>query len=153
MLWSLLPNGCKLVWKSRNTTLLVKFTAQKYIYSFVSKVQAGSFHVFIIHQTLRWTNRIFNVRMRSFLCVRIHTGIGHTDSEPAHFGLWKTHIFVYIHPDKTVTESLGKSWGNWKKAPKRDHFMKFSFYIFAHCRASILWFPYCSQPILTNKWL
>ena len=35
--------------------------------------------------------RIFNVRTWSFLCVRIHTGIGHTDSESAqHVLLGKT---------------------------------------------------------------
>ena len=27
--------------------------------------------------------RIFNVRTRSFVCVRIHTGVGHTDIESA----------------------------------------------------------------------
>ena len=37
--------------------------------------------------------RIFNVRMWSLLCVCIHTGIGHTDSESARFWLGKTHIF------------------------------------------------------------
>ena len=36
--------------------------------------------------------RIFNVRVWSFLCVRIHTGVGHTDSESAQqCWLRKTH--------------------------------------------------------------
>ena len=53
-----------------------------YIYPSVSKVHAGSFHVSVIHQTLTWTTststRIFKVRTWSFLCLRIHTGVGHT---------------------------------------------------------------------------
>ena len=36
-------------------TLLFPFAEQKYIYSPVSKVHAGSFRVSIIHQTLTWT--------------------------------------------------------------------------------------------------
>ena len=38
--------------------------------------------------------RIFIVRTWSFVCVRVHTGVGHTDSESAqHFWLGKTHKF------------------------------------------------------------
>ena len=36
--------------------------------------------------------RIFNMRTWSFLCVHIHTGVGHTDSQSAeHFLIRKTH--------------------------------------------------------------
>ena len=38
--------------------------------------------------------RVFIMRTWSFLCVRAHTGVGHTDSKSAqHFWLGKTHKF------------------------------------------------------------
>ena len=49
--------------------------------------------------------RIFLVHTLSFLCVRIHTGFGHTDSESAqHFWLGKTHkLFVCSWRDSNVS--------------------------------------------------
>ena len=45
-------------------------------------------------------HRTFNVCTWSFLCVRIHSGVGHTDNEPAQdFWLWKTltsQIFLVL---------------------------------------------------------
>ena len=38
--------------------------------------------------------RIFNMWMWSFLCMCIHTGDGHTNSESAHFWLRKIHVFL-----------------------------------------------------------
>ena len=62
------------------------------------KVHAGSFRVSINHWTLNMDYRIFkfNFRTWSLLCVRIHMGVGYTDSESAqHFGLGKLpHIFL-----------------------------------------------------------
>ena len=44
--------------------------------------------------------RIFNMHTWSFLCVRIHTGVGHTNSKSTqHFWLGKTHNFFYCAPD------------------------------------------------------
>ena len=54
------------------------------------KVHAGSFHVSVIHRTLTWTTGYFKMCTWSFLCVRIHTEVGHTDNESApHFWLDK----------------------------------------------------------------
>ena len=48
--------------------------------------------------------RIFIVRTRSFLCLRVHTGFGHTDSESAqHFRLGKTRNFFLCAPDGILT--------------------------------------------------
>ena len=65
-------------------------------YLSILHVHAGSFRVSVIHQTLHMDYRIFNVRMCSFLCVRIHTEVGHTDHESAqHFLTRKnSHKFV-----------------------------------------------------------
>ena len=38
-----------------DTTLLFKFTVQKYIYPSVCKVHGGSFRVSVIHRTVIWT--------------------------------------------------------------------------------------------------
>ena len=55
--------------------------------------------------------RIFNLRTWSFLCVRIHTGVGHTDSESAqHFLLRKTHILFLC--------SRRDSFVHWILSPK-----------------------------------
>ena len=52
--------------------------------------------------------RIFIDRTWSFLCVRIHTGVGHTDSESAeHFWLWKTQFFCVL-----VTGFKPRSFGS-----------------------------------------
>ena len=53
-------------------------------------MHAGSFHVSVIHQT-DIDYRILNVHTWSFICVRIHMGVGHTDNESVkHFWLGKT---------------------------------------------------------------
>ena len=44
------------------------------------KVHAWSFRVSVTRRTLTWTKGYFTW---SFLCVRIHTGIGHIDNESA----------------------------------------------------------------------
>ena len=44
--------------------------------------------------------RIFNVRTWSFLCVRIHTGIRHTDESAQYFWLEKTLTIVSCVPDR-----------------------------------------------------
>ena len=56
-------NGRYLMCKS--ITLLFPFTVQKYIYSPVGKVHAGSFHVSVIHRNLTWTTG-------SLTCVHDH---------------------------------------------------------------------------------
>ena len=53
----------------------------------------------------------------------------------------------------TLTKSLGRSRDNWRK----HHLAVIDFgnlplLILSHCRASILWYSYCSQPILTYNW-
>ena len=49
------------------------------------------FHVSVIDRTMTMDYRTFNVRTWSSVCVRIHTGVGDTDSESAqHFWLGKT---------------------------------------------------------------
>ena len=58
--------------------------------------------------------RIFKVHTWSFLCVCIHTGVGHTDSESAqHFWLGKTHNFflcswwdLNLRPLNLVSDAL-----------------------------------------------
>ena len=51
--------------------------------------------------------RIFNVRTWSFLCVRIHTGVGHTGNESAqHFWLGKTLTNFSCAPDGVRTSGL-----------------------------------------------
>ena len=63
--WALLS-----VCKSLDTTLLFKSTVQLYSYPSVSKMHAGSFCVFVIHQTLTWTTgSSMCVRDHSFACV------------------------------------------------------------------------------------
>ena len=43
---------------------------------------------------------IFNMRMWSFLCMRMHMGVGHSNSKSAqHFWLWKTLTNLYCAPD------------------------------------------------------
>ena len=57
----------------------------------VLQVHAESIGVSIIHQTLTW---IFNVRTWSFLCMRTHTGVGHSQQKVSTtFWLRKTHKF------------------------------------------------------------
>ena len=60
--------------------------------------------------------RVFSVRTWSFLCVRIHTGFGHTDSESAqHFRLGKTHFSCApggVRTDR-VFESRVRRTTNW----------------------------------------
>ena len=53
--------------------------------------------------------RIFNVHyMWSFLCMRIHTGVGHTDNKlaPQHFLLWKTLTIFPCAPHEVQTSGL-----------------------------------------------
>ena len=51
--------------------------------------------------------RTFNVRTWSILCVRIHTGVGHTDNESAqHVWLWKTLTIFSCAPDGIRTSGL-----------------------------------------------
>ena len=60
--------------------------------------------------------RIFNVRMSSFLCVRIHTGVGHIDSTSAqHFLLGKT-LTNLMGFKPLVMESIG-SWSGTDALP------------------------------------
>ena len=48
---------------------------------------------FLIQHTLTWTTGSSCVPDHSYVCVRIHMGIGHTDSEPAqHFWFGKTQV-------------------------------------------------------------
>ena len=64
------------------------------------------FRVSVIHRTLKW---IFNVR--TFLCVCIHTGMGHTDNESAqHFDSEKlSQIFIVLRAgfQHLVMQSIG----------------------------------------------
>ena len=53
--------------------------------------------------------RIFNVRMWAFLSVRIHKGVGHSESAQ-HFWLRKTHIFLVL---LTGFEPLSFGSGVW----------------------------------------
>ena len=60
----------------------MKFTVQKYIYPYVSKVHAGSFHISVGHRSLKWTTGSLTcVRDHSYACIYIHMGVGHTDSK------------------------------------------------------------------------
>ena len=89
-LWSMLPIGAIL--NVQIITLLFPFTAQKYIYPPVTKVHARSFHVSVIHQTLTWSiGSLIHVCTWSFLWVRIHMGVGH--SQHNIFDLEKLTIF------------------------------------------------------------
>ena len=46
--------------------------------------------------------RIFNVRTLSFLCVRLHTGVGHTDSD------WEKYLTIfYCAPDADGVRTSG----------------------------------------------
>ena len=66
------------------------------------------FHVSIIHQT-DMEYRIVNVRTWSFICMCIHTGLGHTDSESAQpFWLGKTQS-CFCAPDGIWTLDLWNS--------------------------------------------
>ena len=57
--------------------------------------------------------RIFNVCMRSFLCVHIHTGVGDTDESAQHFWLGKTLTnFSCAHDTDRVRTS-----GLWISSP------------------------------------
>ena len=57
----------------------------------VLKVHAGSFRVSAIHQTPTWTTGPLTCSTWSFICLRIHMEIGHTNGESAqHFGLGHT---------------------------------------------------------------
>ena len=54
------------------------------------------FRAVVIHRTLTWnTEFVAFVLDWSFFCVRIHTGVGHTDSESANFWLVeKLNLFL-----------------------------------------------------------
>ena len=55
------------------------------------------FRVSVIHRTLDMDCRIFNVRTWLFLCVCIHTGVGHTGNESAqHSDLEKLSQFFLL---------------------------------------------------------
>ena len=65
--------------------------------------------VSVIHQTLTWTTGSLQwvVHTWSFLCMRIHTGVGYTDNESAqHFWLWKTLINFSSAPNGVQTSGL-----------------------------------------------
>ena len=68
--------------------------------------------------------RIFDVRTRSFLCVSIHTGVGHTDNESTqHFDSEKLTNF-YWAPDGDRTSGLwisSRCCTNWATPPPRMH--------------------------------
>ena len=51
--------------------------------------------------------RIFNVRTRSFWCVRIHTGVGHTDSESAQY------VWLGKAKNKLLYSCRGSNSGHW----------------------------------------
>ena len=68
-------------------SLLFPFTVQKYMYLPVSKMHAGSFRVSVIHRILTWTIRSLTC-VCSFVCVRIHTRFGHTNSESSVSTCW-----------------------------------------------------------------
>ena len=90
------------------------------------KVHAGSYRVSIIHQILIWT---INVCIWSFLCVRIHTGVGHTDNETVqHFLLWKTLTNFVCALDGIQTSGLRRLSltlyplsHSWSAPTKRNH--------------------------------
>ena len=76
-------------------------------YLSILHVHAGSFRVSVIHRTLHTDYMIFNVRTWSFLRVRIHTEVGHTDHESAHyFWLGRTFTNLYCAPDEVRTSGL-----------------------------------------------
>ena len=62
------------------------------------KVHAGSFRISVIHQTLTWTTRIFNVLLWSFLCVCIHMWVGWAHQRRVSATLWlkKDHKFFRV---------------------------------------------------------
>ena len=73
-------------------------------YSFFPCVQR--FRVSIIHRTLTMDYGIFNVR--TFLCVRMHTGLGQIDNESAqHFDSEKLHIVLVCSGRDWNLESIG----------------------------------------------
>ena len=77
----------------RIIALLCPFTIQKHIYPPVSKVQAGSFRVSVIHRTLTWTTGSLTcVRGYSYACVYTR-GLG-TPSASQHnvFGSEKINL-------------------------------------------------------------
>ena len=87
----------------------------------IFSVRAGSVRVSVIHPNFDMDYGIFNVRTSSFLCVRIRTGVGHTDSESAHFWLGKTHkcwvcVCVLAIPQKLSSSSNLARWlpQTWK---------------------------------------
>ena len=61
------------------------------------QVHAGSFRISIIHRIPTWTTGSLTCVCDYLLCVRIHTGVGHTDSESAqHFWLEKTLTIFFV---------------------------------------------------------
>ena len=62
--------------------------------------------------------RIFN--MRTLLCMRIHTGVGHTDNESAHFDSEKLN-FVVCAPDRIRTSGHGIYWISRPTLCQLDH--------------------------------
>ena len=53
----------------------------------VLQVHAGSFLFFHNAPNCDMDYKVFNVRTRAFLCIRVHTGVGHTDESAQHFWL------------------------------------------------------------------
>ena len=84
-----------------------------YIYPPVSEVHAGPFRVSVIHRTLTWTTRSLTcvgIPSWTFFCVRIYTGVRHTDSESAQpFWLGKTHTFFSCGSDGVPAANIGSS--------------------------------------------
>ena len=77
------------------------------------KVHAGSFRVSIIHQTLtRTAGTLTCVRdhSHSYACVRIHTGVGHTDESAQHFWLGNTLTIFLCTPGAGGVRTTGRQW-------------------------------------------
>ena len=75
----------------------------------VLQVHAGSVCVSVNHWTLTMDYRIFNVHTWSFLCMRIHTGVGHTNNESSQHNIFdsdKTVTNFQCAPDRVWTSGL-----------------------------------------------
>ena len=82
-----------IVCNSLETTLLFKFTVQKYIYPSVSKVYVGSFRVSVNHRTLTWaTGSLTYTRDHSYAYVYTRE-----------LGTPTTNQHNFFDPEKTLT--------------------------------------------------
>ena len=86
--------------------------------------------------------RIFNVHTWSFLCVRIHTGVGQTESESAqHFWLGKSHTHFSCAVDFPCCDVQAQ-------LSEQQNFVSITSF---SCKTGILLSFYCEHPHWSTK--